>query len=176
MRSARRACSPECGGAPARRAGVAAVLLLGGAVAISGCGESGWGAPPEGSFTALVSGPPAKAPAASLAASAGRPAPAPPDPALWETPQSDPRLEAGRQVWIGTCIACHATGLGGAPLIGNRALWEPRLAKGLDVLVEHAMRGFYGNVGEMPARGGNESLSDAQVRAAVHFMTSRVRR
>ena len=99
--------------------------------------------------------------------------PPPPDPAIWETAQSDPDLEAGRRVWVGTCIACHSTGLGGAPLIGNRELWGPRIAQGVEVLVEHATNGFYGKKGEMPARGGNEALSDDQVRRAVVFMASR---
>lgn len=93
---------------------------------------------------------------------------------LWQAPLDDPELEAGRRVWTGTCIDCHSTGLGGAPLIGNETLWGPRLAKGLDVLFEHALQGFYGDVGEMPARGGNAELTDDEVRAAVRFMTSRV--
>lgn len=101
-------------------------------------------------------------------------APPPPAPSLWETPLEDAALERGRVVWRGTCIDCHATGLGGAPLIGNRELWAPRIAKGKPVLFEHALRGFYGKVGEMPARGGNAELSDEQVVAAVQFMISRV--
>jgi cytochrome c5 len=139
------------------RRALAGVLLCPGILAIGGCEQP---AAPR-SFTVLSE-------AASPPAS-----PAPPDPLLWETPQADPRLEAGRQVWIGTCIACHSTGLGGAPLIGNRKLWAPRIAKGFETLVEHATNGFYGQVGEMPARGGNEDLSDEQVRAAVLFMASR---
>ena len=42
-----------------------------------------------------------------------------PDSSLWETPLADPELESGRVVWTGTCIQCHSTGLGGAPLIGR---------------------------------------------------------
>ena len=97
-----------------------------------------------------------------------------PDPSLWETPLADPELESGRVVWAGTCIQCHSNGLGGAPLIGNRTLWVPRIEKGLEVLVGHATQGFYGDVGEMPARGGNPSLSDDEVRVAVRFMVTRV--
>jgi len=41
------------------------------------------------------------------------------------------------------------------------------------VLVQHATEGFYGDVGEMPARGGNAELTDEEVAAAVHFMASR---
>ncbi len=92
---------------------------------------------------------------------------------IWTSPLDDRLLESGRQVWVGTCIQCHATGLGGAPLIGSRGLWAPRIEQGLEVLVEHALNGFHGDEGEMPARGGNLELTDEQVRAAVHFMASR---
>lgn len=127
-------------------------------LAIAGCAESET-APASDGFTVL-SQPAAK--------------PTGPDPALWQTPLEDPVLEAGRVVWSGTCIECHSTGLGGAPLIGNEALWAPRVTQGIDVLVEHATNGFYGKKGEMPARGGNAELSDADVRAAVRFMVSKV--
>ncbi len=133
-----------------------AVLCLG--LVPTGCGE----APAEEGFRPLVAEPPPR-PEAEPA----------PDPEIWLTVLEDPTLEAGRQVWTGTCIACHSTGLGGAPLIGRRDLWAPRIEQGVDTLVAHATRGFYGKVGEMPARGGNEALSDAQVRAAVLFMASR---
>lgn len=52
--------------------------------------------------------------------------------------------------------------------------WSPRISQGLDALVEHATNGFYGKKGEMPARGGNDALSDEQARSAVRFMVSRV--
>ncbi len=132
------------------------ILLVG----LLGCEPSEGPAAAEGFKVLSV---PAKAPPEPVAASSE----------LWETPLSDPFLETGRVVWSGTCIRCHSTGLGGAPLIGHRGLWAPRLAQGLDVLVEHARNGFYGDVGEMPARGGNDDLSDEEVRAAVHFMATR---
>jgi cytochrome c5 len=70
----------------------------------------------------------------------------------------------------------HAQGgLGGVPLVGNRERWAPRIAQGIDTLVEHATHGFFGAAGEMPPRGGNPGLGDDQVRAAVVFMTSRAR-
>jgi cytochrome c5 len=124
-----------------------------------GCGDASSDAAEEGSFTVLSQ------PAAE---------PEGPDPALWQTPLDDPMLEAGRVVWSGTCIDCHSTGLGGAPLIGNETLWAPRIEQGLDVLFEHATNGFYGKKGEMPARGGNADLTDADVQAAVRFMVSKV--
>lgn len=111
---------------------------------------------------------------AAKATSKKKAAPALPSSSIWETPLDDPELEAGRVVWTGTCIQCHSTGLGGAPLIGNAELWQPRIDQGFTVLVEHATQGFYGKKGEMPARGGNESLSDEDVTRAVRFMASRV--
>lgn len=84
----------------------------------------------------------------------------------------DPFLARGKAVWAATCQPCHGTGLGGAPKIGNRELWAPRIAQGIDVLYGRALKGFTGHRGEMPARGGNENLSDDEVKAAVSFMVS----
>jgi cytochrome c5 len=110
--------------------------------------------------------------------SAPEAASAPADPAIpvWDVPLDDPELEAGRLVWRGTCVRCHGTGLAGAPRITDREAWAPRIAKGMDVLVEHALNGFQGPAGtEMPARGGNPDLTDDQVTLAVAFVTSRSR-
>lgn len=84
----------------------------------------------------------------------------------------DPMLARGRTVWAGTCQPCHGTGLGGAPRITDRAAWGPRIAQGTDVLVGHALNGFNGKKGEMPARGGNDKLSNDEIKAAVAFMIS----
>ncbi len=146
----------------ARAEGLRARLVAAAALCVVLLGCSGAEEPPPSDGFTVLSQPAAKA------------KPALPDPGLWETPVDDPLLEAGRVTWTGTCIDCHSTGLGGAPLIGNEALWSPRVAQGLDVLVEHATQGFYGKVGEMPARGGNADLSDDEVRAAVQFMVSKV--
>lgn len=85
---------------------------------------------------------------------------------------TDPLLARGKAVWAGTCQPCHGTGLGGAPTIGNKALWGPRIAQGMNMLYGHALKGFAGKQGEMPARGGNDKLSDDEVKAAVSFMVS----
>ena len=93
---------------------------------------------------------------------------------MWLEPDTDPVIEAGRQVWLGTCIRCHAGGLAGAPPIGDHTAWGPRITQGLPVLLEHALGGFEGPTGsEMPARGGNDALDDGQVTAAVRFMVKR---
>ncbi|HKV97674.1 MAG TPA: c-type cytochrome [Gammaproteobacteria bacterium] len=76
--------------------------------------------------------------------------------------------ESGKQIWEGTCSACHQAGVLGAPKIGDKAEWAPHLAKGLPVLEQHALHGFL----QMPAKGGNPSLTDAQVIKALEYMIS----
>lgn len=83
----------------------------------------------------------------------------------------DPPLKRGRAVWLGTCQACHANPLGDAPQVKDKTAWSARIKKGRDTLYRSALNGFSGSSdGEMPARGGNDSLSDADVRAAVDYM------
>lgn len=72
------------------------------------------------------------------------------------------------------CSACHGSGAGGAPQL-TQALWAPRVAQGLDTLVTHATQGYQGQAGLMPARGGNPSLSDDQVRATVQWMVDNIK-
>ncbi len=85
---------------------------------------------------------------------------------------TDPRLLAGRSVWEGTCMACHGGNKAtGAPKITSTGKWAPRIAQGLPVLVEHATQGFIGKTyAEMPPRGGNPDLTDAEIAQAVAFM------
>jgi cytochrome c5 len=64
------------------------------------------------------------------------------------------------------CMACHATGVSEAPIFGNAEQWEPRLAKGMDVLYTNSINGI--NV--MPPRGTCVDCSDDEMRAAVDFM------
>jgi cytochrome c5 len=85
----------------------------------------------------------------------------------------DSGLQQGRSVWLTSCKACHATGLAGAPVIGNRNAWQARIAQGKATLYLHAMNGFMGPAWtEMPARGGNDTLSDSDVKAAVDYMVA----
>lgn len=88
----------------------------------------------------------------------------------------DPRLKQGRTVWLGTCEACHANDIAGAPLVQDKAAWKPRLAKGRDALYQSALGGLTGPKGtQMPPRGGNDQLSDDQIRAAVDYMMAIVK-
>lgn len=78
----------------------------------------------------------------------------------------------GKATYDSICFACHGTGAAGAPKTGDKENWAPRIAQGMDVLKKHAIEGFKGNSGFMPAKGGNAALSDADVGAAVEFMVS----
>ena len=76
---------------------------------------------------------------------------------------------AGEKLYKSSCVACHSTGAANAPKLGNKKVWEPLLAKGMDEVVSIAINGK----GMMPARGGTKA-DDAAVRAAVEYMVSRV--
>jgi cytochrome c5 len=73
---------------------------------------------------------------------------------------------SGEQVYNATCTVCHTAGVAGAPKVGDKAAWEPRMGQGLDALVNSSLKGK----GVMPPKGGNTSLSDAEVKSAVEFM------
>lgn len=75
----------------------------------------------------------------------------------------------GGMIYESLCGACHTSGAGGAPTL-DRANWSGRLAQGRDTLVKHAIEGYQGAAGLMPARGGNPALNDEQVAASVDWM------
>lgn len=79
---------------------------------------------------------------------------------------------SGPQVYNGACLACHGAGIGGAPVLGDTEAWAPRIEQGLDVLKNHALNGFQGSAGYMPAKGGRTDLSDEEVASAVEYMVS----
>jgi cytochrome c5 len=85
----------------------------------------------------------------------------------------DDQAGAGAKVFKSTCFMCHQTGAAGAPIFGNKADWAPRIAKGKDTLYKHALGGFTGDKGTMPAKGGNASLIDEEVKAAVDYMVGK---
>jgi len=78
----------------------------------------------------------------------------------------------GKATYQSACFACHGTGAAGAPKAGDKAAWGPRIKKGAATLHEHALKGFQGKSGVMPAKGGNAGLSDEAVKAAVDYMVS----
>lgn len=77
---------------------------------------------------------------------------------------------SGPQVYNAACLACHTAGVGGAPIIGDAAAWAPRVAQGADVLKQHAIEGYTGSTGFMPAKGGRMDLSDDEIAGAVDYM------
>lgn len=88
----------------------------------------------------------------------------------------DPKLVVGKQTWLTNCEGCHGYGIAGAPVPMLAPQWRERIQKDLDVLYEHALEGFFGPGGTMmPARGGNDSLTDDQVRGAVDYMLALAR-
>lgn len=72
----------------------------------------------------------------------------------------------GKKVYDGACAACHASGVAGAPKLGDKAAWAPRLKTGMAAMMKSALAGK----GAMPPKGGNASLSDAEVKASIEFM------
>lgn len=76
----------------------------------------------------------------------------------------------GKSVYDKACMACHTMGIAGAPKTGDVADWSTRIAQGMEVLHSNAINGYQGSKGVMPAKGGNMSLSDDEVRNAVLYM------
>ena len=76
----------------------------------------------------------------------------------------------GQDTYEQSCALCHDNGVGGAPVAGNAGDWAARIAAGTDTLYAHAIEGFQGSAGVMPAKGGFIQLSDDAVRLAVDYM------
>jgi cytochrome c5 len=76
--------------------------------------------------------------------------------------------ESGADVYNKSCASCHASGVAGAPKVGDTEAWKDRIAQGMDTLYNHAIEGF----NSMPAKGGDASLTDDQVKSAVDYMVS----
>lgn len=78
----------------------------------------------------------------------------------------------GEETYKAVCSVCHAAGVAGAPKAGDKAAWAPRVAQGKDTLYKHAVEGFQGKAGVMPAKGGRADLPDDLVRQAVDYLSS----
>ena len=83
--------------------------------------------------------------------------------------------DLGKTTFEKTCQVCHAAGVAGAPKVGDKADWGPRIAQGKDTLYAHALQGFTGKKGMMPPKGGNTALADADVKAAVDYMVAQAK-
>jgi cytochrome c5 len=107
--------------------------------------------------------------------SGGAPAPAtqaaaPVAVATVAAPQKAGKTEAskGKAIYEGYCMACHGAGVAGSPKFGDKAAWAPRIKSGMEALYGSALKGK----GAMPPKGGNTSLADADVKAAVDYMVA----
>ena len=122
--------------------------------ALSACGEktstASQTAPPVAAAPAVIA--PIKTPTPVAAAKA----PAP----------SAEVLAQGEKIYTTACVACHGAGVLNAPKFGDKALWEPRIAKGMQTLYANSING----INMMPARGGNAALKDDDMKAAVDYM------
>ena len=81
---------------------------------------------------------------------------------------------SGKDLFDQTCSACHGAGIAGAPKAGDKSAWASHIAKGLPTLYDHALHGFTGTSGTMPAKGGRTDVPDPLVEQAVNYMVSLV--
>jgi len=77
---------------------------------------------------------------------------------------------SGEAVYNQFCVACHATGVGGAPMLGAGDAWAPRIDQGMDTLWDHTLNGING----MPPKGTCMSCSDDELRDAMDYMVGQV--
>jgi cytochrome c5 len=106
------------------------------------------------------------APAPAAAPAAGRAAPV--VAAVIPPPAAKIAGAPGKATYDAVCHVCHGAGVAGAPKLGDKAAWSARVKSGLDALHASALKGK----GAMPPKGGNPSLSDADVKAAVDYMVA----
>ena len=140
---------PEAKAAPAAAAGATSA-----APAAVSTGSTAAAAPAAAAATSAVAAPVAvAAPAAAAAAPVKVSA------------------DAGKKLYDGVCMACHTAGIAGAPKFGDKTAWAERIKQGAPVLYEHAIKGYQGKAGVMPAKGGS-AASDDEVKAAVDYMTA----
>jgi cytochrome c5 len=85
--------------------------------------------------------------------------------AVETAPESEAVVD-GSAVYGGLCKTCHDTGVADAPISGSEQMAERLAANGLEGVVQNAINGL----NAMPPRGGNPTLTDAQIQAAVEFM------
>jgi cytochrome c5 len=85
----------------------------------------------------------------------------------WAGAQSGGR--SGKDVVDTLCVACHGTGAGGAPKIGDNKAWANRASQGLTSLTQNALKG----IRQMPSHGGNPNLTDGEIERAITYMVNR---
>lgn len=78
----------------------------------------------------------------------------------------------GNELFESVCKACHGAGVGGAPKAGDKSAWAARIAEGKATLYQHALNGYNGKAGVMPAKGGRTDLPDDLIKQGVDYMVS----
>ena len=82
------------------------------------------------------------------------------------TPKGSAAKGKAQKIYASTCRTCHDSGLLGAPRVGNREEWAPRISKGRDVLLDHTINGFQ----KMPPRGGRPTLTAKDLATVLDYM------
>ncbi|HUT40043.1 MAG TPA: c-type cytochrome [Gammaproteobacteria bacterium] len=109
---------------------------------------------------------PAQAPAPQSAEPDALPPVEAPEPAA-AAPADTPMAAAdGQKIYQASCQACHVAGVAGAPKLGDKAAWAPRIAKGKDALLSSVKNGL----NAMPPKGTCMSCSDEDLRSAMEYM------
>ena len=78
---------------------------------------------------------------------------------------------AGKATYDAKCAVCHTSGVAGAPKLGDKEAWAPRMATGMDAMMKSAINGK----NAMPPKGTCMDCSDADLKAAVEYMTADVK-
>jgi cytochrome c5 len=95
--------------------------------------------------------------------------------AKFELAKAEPAAASGPKdgptIFNTVCSACHTTGAAGAPKVDDKAAWAPRVATGKEALYKSAL----GGKNAMPAKGGHPELSDAEIKATVDFILTKVK-
>ena len=84
-----------------------------------------------------------------------------------------PLAATAEETYKGSCSICHDAGIGGAPKLGDKAAWAPRVKQGKDALYKVSLQGKPGTA--MVAKGGNAKLSDAEVKSVVDLMMAKAK-
>ncbi|MBS0395048.1 MAG: cytochrome c5 family protein [Proteobacteria bacterium] len=84
-----------------------------------------------------------------------------------------PVPKTGEETFQTVCGNCHVAGVGGAPRVSDHAAWAPRIGQGKATLYEHALKGFQGKAGFMPAKGGRTDLPDDLVKETVDYIVKK---
>jgi cytochrome c5 len=107
---------------------------------------------------------------AGVEAAGGEAAAAPAPAAAPEAAAAQPAAASGKgkEIYQASCFACHGTGAAGAPVLGDKDAWAPRIAQGMDTLMSHTINGF----NAMPPKGTCFTCSDEDLKATVEYMIS----